>query len=39
MKFEQPVTRSFDAASIETGTAQSRPAKAAGTRRLVGSGR
>ncbi len=39
MKFEQPVTRSFDAASIETGTAQSRPAKAAGARRLVGSGR
>jgi 8-amino-7-oxononanoate synthase len=39
MKFEPPVTRSFDAASIETGTAQSRPAKAAGTRRLVGSGR
>ncbi len=39
MKFEQPVIRSFDATSIETGTAQQRPAKAAGTRRLVGSGR
>ena len=39
MKFEQPVIRSFDATSIETGTAQQRPAKAAGARRLVGSGR
>ena len=39
MKFEPPVIRAFDATSIETGTAQQRPAKAAGTRRLVGSGR
>jgi 8-amino-7-oxononanoate synthase len=39
MKFEQPVIRSFDATSIETGTAQQRPVKAAGARRLVGSGR
>jgi len=39
MKFEQPVIRSFDATSIETGAAQQRPAKAAGARRLVGSGR
>jgi len=39
MKFEQPVIRSFDATSIETGTALQRPAKAASARRLVGSGR
>ncbi|MFM8735719.1 MAG: aminotransferase class I/II-fold pyridoxal phosphate-dependent enzyme, partial [Pirellulales bacterium] len=39
MKFEPPVIRAFDATSIETGTAEQRPAKAAGTRRLVGSGR
>jgi len=37
MKFESPVIRSFDAASIETGAA--RPAGASGGRRLVGSGR
>ena len=39
MKFEPPVIRSFDATSIETGAAQQRPSKAAGARRLVGSGR
>jgi 8-amino-7-oxononanoate synthase/acyl carrier protein len=39
MKFEPPAIRSFDAASIETGTAASRPGKAPGARRLVGSGR
>ena len=39
MKFEPPVIRSFDAASIETGLALSRSAFAPGTRRLVGSGR
>ena len=39
MKFEPPVIRAFDAASIDTGTALSRPATAAGARRLVGSGR
>lgn len=39
MKFEPPVLRAFDAASIDTGTALSRPATAAGARRLVGSGR
>jgi 8-amino-7-oxononanoate synthase/acyl carrier protein len=39
MKFEKPVIRTFDAESIETGTAVSRPANAAGARRLVGSGR
>jgi 8-amino-7-oxononanoate synthase len=39
MKFETPVIRTFDAAAIETGTAVSRPANAAGGRRLVGSGR
>ena len=36
MKFEPPVIRSFDASSIETGTAAPRPS---GGRRLVGSGR
>ena len=36
MKFEPPVIRSFDASSIETGTAAPR---ATGGRRLVGSGR
>lgn len=39
MKFEPPVLRAFDAASIDTGTALARPATAAGARRLVGSGR
>jgi 8-amino-7-oxononanoate synthase/acyl carrier protein len=39
MKFEPPVLRSFDAASIETGAAVARPANATGARRLVGSGR
>ena len=39
MKFEPPVLRAFDAASIDTGTAMARPATAAGARRLVGSGR
>ena len=39
MKFESPVLRSFDAASIETGAAVARPANATGARRLVGSGR
>jgi 8-amino-7-oxononanoate synthase len=39
MKFEPPVIRSFDASSIETGQALSRPANAPGIRRLVGSGR
>jgi 8-amino-7-oxononanoate synthase/acyl carrier protein len=39
MKFEPPVIRSFDAASIETGAAVPRPANATGARRLVGSGR
>ena len=39
MKFEPPVVRGFDAASIDTGTAMARPATAAGARRLVGSGR
>ena len=39
MKFEAPVIRSFDAASIETGAAVPRPANATGGRRLVGSGR
>ena len=39
MKFEPPVIRGFDAASIDTGAALARPATAAGTRRLVGSGR
>jgi 8-amino-7-oxononanoate synthase/acyl carrier protein len=39
MKFEPPVIRSFDATSIETGTAVQRPGKAANARRLVGSGR
>jgi 8-amino-7-oxononanoate synthase/acyl carrier protein len=39
MKFEPPVIRAFDAGSIETGTAQTRPVKAAGARPLVGSGR
>jgi len=39
MKFEPPVIRSFDASSIETGQAASRPANAPGIRRLVGSGR
>ncbi len=39
MKFEPPVIRSFDAVSIETGTVVAKPARAAGARRLVGSGR
>ena len=39
MKFEPPVVRSFDAASIETGAAVVRPANAPAVRRLVGSGR
>jgi 8-amino-7-oxononanoate synthase/acyl carrier protein len=39
MKFEPPVVRSFDAASIETGSAVVRPANAPAVRRLVGSGR
>jgi 8-amino-7-oxononanoate synthase len=39
MKFEEPVVRSFDAESIETGVAVPRPANAAGARRMVGSGR
>ena len=39
MKFEPPVIRAFDAASIETGTALVRTGFAPGTRRLVGSGR
>ncbi len=39
MKFEAPVIRSFDAASIETGAALAKPANASGVRRLVGSGR
>jgi 8-amino-7-oxononanoate synthase/acyl carrier protein len=39
MKFEPPVIRSFDAASIETGAAVPRPANASNARRLVGSGR
>ena len=39
MKFEPPVIRSFDAASIETGTAVPRSAPTVGGRRLVGSGR
>jgi 8-amino-7-oxononanoate synthase len=39
MKFEEPVIRSFDAESIETGAAVPRPANAAGARRMVGSGR
>jgi 8-amino-7-oxononanoate synthase len=39
MKFEPPVIRSFDAASIETGSAVVRPANAPAIRRLVGSGR
>lgn len=39
MKFEPPVVRSFDASSIETGFAVSRPANAPAVRRLVGSGR
>ncbi|NQW48722.1 MAG: aminotransferase class I/II-fold pyridoxal phosphate-dependent enzyme, partial [Planctomycetes bacterium] len=39
MKFEPPVLRSFDAASIETGSAVVRPANAPAVRRLVGSGR
>ena len=39
MKFEPPVVRSFDASSIETGLAISRPANAPAVRRLVGSGR
>jgi 8-amino-7-oxononanoate synthase len=39
MKFEKPVIRGFDATSLETGTAVSRAATAAGVRRLVGSGR
>jgi 8-amino-7-oxononanoate synthase len=39
MKFEPPVIRSFDAASIETGAAVVRPANAPAVRRLVGSGR
>ena len=38
MKFEPPVIRSFDAASIETGSAVVRPANAPAVRRLVGSG-
>jgi 8-amino-7-oxononanoate synthase/acyl carrier protein len=39
MKFEPPVVRSFDASSIETGLAISRPSNAPAVRRLVGSGR
>ncbi len=39
MKFEPPVIRSFDAASIESGSAVVRPANAPAVRRLVGSGR
>ena len=39
MKFEPPVIRAFDAASIETGSAVVRPVSTPGTRRLVGSGR
>ena len=39
MKFEPPVIRSFDATSIETGTAAIAPDNAASGRRLVGSGR
>jgi 8-amino-7-oxononanoate synthase len=39
MKFEPPVIRAFDAASIETGAALVRTGFAPGTRRLVGSGR
>ncbi len=39
MKFEQPVVRSFDASSIETGTAAARATGGTGARRLVGSGR
>ena len=39
MKFEPPVIRAFDAASIETGSAMARTGFAPGTRRLVGSGR
>ncbi|NDC64125.1 MAG: aminotransferase class I/II-fold pyridoxal phosphate-dependent enzyme [Planctomycetia bacterium] len=39
MKFEPPVIRAFDAASIETGSAVARTGFAPGTRRLVGSGR
>ena len=39
MKFEPPVIRTFDATSIETGSAVVRSGFAPGTRRLVGSGR
>ena len=39
MKFEPPVIRTFDATSIETGSAVVRTGFAPGTRRLVGSGR
>ena len=39
MKFEPPVIRTFDAGSLETGTATARSGFAPGTRRLVGSGR
>ncbi len=39
MKFEPPVVRAFDAASIETGSALTRTGFSPGTRRLVGSGR
>ena len=38
MKFEPPVIRSFDAASLENDVAVPRGNFAAGTRRLVGSG-
>ena len=39
MKFEPPVTRSFDPLSIETGTIVVRPDDESSARRLVGSGR
>ncbi|MEI6257146.1 MAG: aminotransferase class I/II-fold pyridoxal phosphate-dependent enzyme [Planctomycetota bacterium] len=39
MKFEPPVVKSFDAQSLETGSAVVRPSNAPAVRRLVGSGR
>ncbi len=39
MKFEPPVIRTFDAASIETGTVLTRTGFGPNARRLVGSGR
>jgi 8-amino-7-oxononanoate synthase/acyl carrier protein len=39
MKFEPPVVRSFEAASVDEGAPVARPAGVSGARRLVGSGR